>query len=307
MMGTEAMRRLLGSAQIIRSEHGGLALQCEETFSPKAEGEATLRSRAIVRSLQWPVMCLHATMRRAKLGNLIAEPYIEESQSWPAEELRPDPTAQTEVRIHERDGVRIRYTNELAGGGQEFGDDAIDYIERVIGPVDRAFEWCAGPGFLGYSLLGRGLCRSLCLADINPKSVAISKETMEHNGLSGRVSVVSSDCLDDIPNTEQWDLVIGNPPWSKTSTFYPTWGEPIKYLDVGLQLHRRFFRDVRKFLRPNAQLVLLESYLCTSMEDFRPLLEEYGLTVLDECSISFRDIYILRLCQAGEESGCGGR
>ena len=53
----------------------------------------------------------------------------------------------------------------------------------------RVFEWCAGPAFIGFSLLGKGQCETLCLADINPTSVAACRRTLADNGLSGRVTV----------------------------------------------------------------------------------------------------------------------
>ena len=55
------------------------------------------------------------------------------------------------------------------------------------------YEWCAGPGFIGFSLLGHGLCDSLCVADINPEAVAALRRTVATNGIGGQVSVYHSD------------------------------------------------------------------------------------------------------------------
>jgi 16S rRNA G1207 methylase RsmC len=53
----------------------------------------------------------------------------------------------------------------------------------------RAFEWCCGPGFIGFSMLGHGLCESLCLSDINAAAVSSCQYTVRVNKLSDRVSV----------------------------------------------------------------------------------------------------------------------
>ena len=54
----------------------------------------------------------------------------------------------------------------------------------------RAFEWCAGPRFIGFSLLGHGLCDTLCLADINPEAVSACERTIADNALTDRVSAI---------------------------------------------------------------------------------------------------------------------
>jgi methylase of polypeptide subunit release factors len=77
----------------------------------------------------------------------------------------------------------------------------------------RTFEWCAGPGFIGFSLLGAGLTETLCLADINPQAVAACRRSINDNALAARANVYLSDNLANIPQSEQWDLVVGNPPW----------------------------------------------------------------------------------------------
>src|SRR5450631_4241901 len=87
-------------------------------------------------------------------------------------------------------GIEIRYRPEHDGGGTEFGQDYIPFLKALGMPKQqRVFEWCCGPGFIGFSLLGNGLCESLCLADINPEAVASCTRTVRVNGLGGRVSV----------------------------------------------------------------------------------------------------------------------
>jgi methylase of polypeptide subunit release factors len=76
----------------------------------------------------------------------------------------------------------------------------------------RAFEWCSGPGFIGFSTLGNGLCETLCLSDVNPAAAASCQHTIDVNKLADRVSVYQSDNLKNIPISEEWNLVVSNPP-----------------------------------------------------------------------------------------------
>jgi hypothetical protein len=70
-------------------------------------------------------------------------------------------------------GSRLSYKLHLDSGGSTFGQDFIVYLRNRRMPKQaRTFEWCAGPGFIGFSLLGLGLIETLCLADINPQAVA---------------------------------------------------------------------------------------------------------------------------------------
>src|SRR5437667_12662895 len=107
----------------------------------------------------------------------------------------------------------------------------------------RTFEWCAGPGFIGFSLLGAGLTETLCLADINPEAVAACRRTIADNALAARVNVYQSDNLASVPSSEQWDLVVGNPP------HYPDeFAGNLRAHDPDWRIHRAFFAQVNAHL-----------------------------------------------------------
>ena len=91
--------------------------------------------------------------------------------------------------------------------------------DRCMPRQARVFEWCAGPAFIGFSMLGHGLCETLCLADINPMAVTACRRTIASNGLGGSVTVYHSDDLSAIPVEEQWDLVVSNPPFFDKGRF----------------------------------------------------------------------------------------
>jgi SAM-dependent methyltransferase len=172
--------------------------------------------------------------------------------------------------------VRVHYKRYLDGGGSAFGQDYIPFLlDRGMPKQARVFEWCAGPAFIGFSLLGFGLCDTLCLADINPDAVRACRRTVIENGLAERVSVYRSNNLDDIPGSERWDLVVGNPPhfdWVQT-------GEA-RFADSGWNIHRRFFQSVGRFLKPGGVILVQENNHGSTAETFRQMIEEAGFSIV---------------------------
>jgi 16S rRNA G966 N2-methylase RsmD len=172
-------------------------------------------------------------------------------------------------------GIKVSFKTHLDGGGSSFGQDFIPFLRgRGMPKVLRVFEWCAGPGFIGFSILSHGLCDSLCVADINPEAVAACRRTIRVNGLDGQVSAYHSDNLDSIPFTERWDLVVSNPPHFDDST------QDLRSSDGGWRSHRKFFASVGLFLNPGGVIVLQENNAGSTVDDFRPLIEEAGLSIV---------------------------
>lgn len=172
-------------------------------------------------------------------------------------------------------GIRVSYKGHLDGGGRGFGQDFIPLLKHYGLPKQaRAFEWCAGPGFIGFSLLGHGLCETLCLADINPEAVEACKQTIADNGLSDRVSVYRSDNLRDIPPAEQWDLVVSNPPH-----FADDYVGNLRAHDPDWRIHRGFLQAAPLHLKPGGVILLQENNAGSTTEAFRPMIEQSGLTI----------------------------
>jgi len=132
--------------------------------------------------------------------------------------------------------IELSYLLRLNGGGIIFAYEFVHIVSKKIGKVDHIFEYCAGPGFIGFSLLANNLCDRLTLADTNPVAVEAIKETIKNNNLQDKVTVYQSDCLDAIPENEQWDLVVGNPPWSLSSKEK----KDIRVYDTKGHVHRKF-------------------------------------------------------------------
>lgn len=174
--------------------------------------------------------------------------------------------------------IDVCYLERHDGGGIALEEDFVACVKQYIGKVDRLFEWCAGPGFIGYSLLGQGLCNSLCLADINPEVVEACKATIQRNHLENKVTVYLSDCLDSIPSTEQWDLVVGNPPHCDTPRPYAHFGSRTLYLDEGWATHDKFYHQVGGHLKEDGNILLIEHASFSQPKTFRNMIKESGLT-----------------------------
>ena len=173
-------------------------------------------------------------------------------------------------------GVKVSYKRHLDGGGSTFGQDFIPILrDRGMPKVQRAFEWCAGPGFIGFSLLAHGLAESLCLADVNPEAVAACRRTVARNRLESRVAVHLSDNLKDIPQSEQWDLVVSNPPHFVDTSF----GQ-LRYHDPDWRVHRGFFGAISSHLKPGGVVVLQENNSGSTPDTFIPMIAEAGLKVV---------------------------
>jgi len=178
-------------------------------------------------------------------------------------------------------GIRVHYKDWLDGGGRSFGQEMIPFLRgRGMPRQTRVFEWCAGPAFIGFSMLGHGLCEKLCLADINPVAVTACRRTIADNGLGGKVTVYHSDNLTAIPIEERWDLVVGNPPFFDNGAFH------LRAHDRGWRLHREFFATIGRFLRPGGIIVLQENNLGSTAETFREMIETAGLAIVfvDGCA-----------------------
>jgi hypothetical protein len=172
-----------------------------------------------------------------------------------------------------RFGVLVFDRADLDGGGSGFGQDFVRVLREIgLSNSSRVFEFCSGPGYIGYSLLAHGLCRSLALADINPVAIQAARMTAEFNGLSDQVSVYLSDGLDGIPSSEKWDLVVSNPP------HFTKWTGKgkLRCEDPSWQIHRKFYAQVKKFLTLRGHVILQENAAGSNAEDFVPMIRENG-------------------------------
>ncbi len=189
--------------------------------------------------------------------------------------------------------IEICCLPELDGGGSTFGVDYIHFFEAHNIKVNRVFEWCCGPAYIGFTLLNYGLCNSLCLADINPIAVEACQETIRRNGIENKVSVYLSDNLEHIPLCETWDLVVGNPPHCGINRWDEHKGSSLIWNDNEWAIHDKFYSNISKFLKPGGMILIQENNKVSSIGNFRKMIEKGGLKLVEwtyQSSI-YPDIY----------------
>ena len=156
-------------------------------------------------------------------------------------------------------------------GGLAFGRDFPRVLNELgVGRRGRLFEFGAGPGYIGYSLLAAGWCESLVLSDINAETVAVAQFTAAHNKLEDRVAVYRSDVLDQIPADERWDLVVANPP------HFPRANPDARMYDPDWEMHRRFYATVGAHMNPGGLVLMVENLDGSDPELFTEMIRAGG-------------------------------
>jgi hypothetical protein len=171
-------------------------------------------------------------------------------------------------------GLAVFHRPGLHGGGLAFGQDFARVLVELDQPrCETIFEFCSGPGYIGYSLLANGFCKRLTLADVNPAAVQAARFTARHNRIEHRVKVHLSDGLRQIPADERWDLVVGNPPH-----FLPkrSGDDSLLMFDPDWAVHRNFYSSVGRHLQPGARVVVVEARDGSTPEIFAPMIEAGG-------------------------------
>lgn len=211
----------------------------------------------------------------------------------------------TALDIIECSGIEVAHNEFLDGGGSRSWSYFVDSIRENVGSVEHAYEWCSGPGYIGFALLGAGLCEHLTLADINPEAVEACRETVRRNGLEDRVDVYLSDNLKGIPAEVRWDLVVGDPPhFEKALDRHIEAGVVLRAVDEDWKIHEEFFRTVGAHMQPGGKLFLSESGRAGDFgEMFTRMMNEAGFGLIKPIwELGLNTRYIL----LGEYKGAQG-
>ena len=160
----------------------------------------------------------------------------------------------------------------------------------------RILDLCTGSGCIGLAIAHRVKDARVTLADISPEAMAVAKKNISAQKLSGRVSCVSADALEEPkPFLGKFDMIVSNPPYITTQemTQLPN---SVKNFEPHLALHGGedgldFYRSIAqkyaKALKPGG-------YLCFEFgmgqgDDVCKILEFNGYTILER-SRDYNDI-----------------
>jgi methylase of polypeptide subunit release factors len=178
--------------------------------------------------------------------------------------------------VFETNNIKIDYETHLDGGGTVFGVNALNgenvkkYIKR-----GRIMEMCSGPGFMGFDLLGQGYCDELHLVDVNRENIKHIDETIRLNNLNN-VKFIQSNVFNELVGESNIDTIISNPPHFKTPRpgGYRFGNEKLLSLDDGMEFHKLFFNDVKKHLKEDGVIILVENTEGVTEEDIREMTKD---------------------------------
>lgn len=176
---------------------------------------------------------------------------------------------------------QVFYNSWMDGGGTWFGQEYIEVIkQRYPGQqFRRCYEWCSGPGFIGFGLLDHGICQSLCLSDIYDSAITEAvAETVKINQLSNTSAYVTGSVA-GLPAHEKFDLVVSNPPH-----FLQCPGDDNYQriaVDQNWSAHQDFFANIGQHLLPGAVILLQENQAgsLNRERDFEPFISAAGLEI----------------------------
>ncbi|SVD13903.1 uncharacterized protein METZ01_LOCUS366757 [marine metagenome] len=175
--------------------------------------------------------------------------------------------------------TKIYWNDELDGCGHELIEDLQNATAELVGnkPINNTLEWCSGPGYWGFSLLGSHQTKTLTLSDIHAPVKPLVEYTIAQNNFEN-VEFYISDNFKNIPK-QQFDLIVGNPPHFIIDPYIPTYNEPRKYKDEGWKIHEDFFNNVSDYLTDDGIIILVENRFGSNPEIFRPMIEKNNLRI----------------------------
>ena len=152
----------------------------------------------------------------------------------------------------------------------------------------RILDLCCGTGCIGLAVASRVKDAKVTLADISQKALAVAKENVALNKLSGRVRCVAADALRPaFPFLGKFDMIVSNPPYIT--------GEEMKELpksvaeyephlalyggEDGLDFYRSIAKNFAPALKPGGYLAF--EFGENQGDDVCAILEENGYTVLE--------------------------
>jgi methylase of polypeptide subunit release factors len=187
-------------------------------------------------------------------------------------------------------GIDVRYHPSMECGGIVRSDLFLQVLDMVASDqqFQHCLEWCSGPGFIGYNLLGAGVCAQLDLADIwQPSLRAAQAVAAPHTARTWHIRRLA-----DIPSTCSYDLIVGNPPWFTGHLM----GYVRNTCDPDLNIHRQFFLDAKQRLNPDGMILLCEGQTYVGPRDFQAMLDAAGLEITQvlQCSDRWHWFAVIR-------------
>lgn len=176
--------------------------------------------------------------------------------------------------------IEVKYTlQEGAGAGAILCKGFCDILGREY--PNRVFEhcldWASGPGFIGFELLDNNFCSNLSLLDSYGAFISSAKRSIKQAGLSN-VNTFVCDHISALGPDKKFDLIVGNPPWANQFEMKDV--DVLRIVqDIDWKMHREFYANIKRYLLPDAVILLAAGNLYSNPEVFRPFIEDGGLYI----------------------------
>jgi len=183
--------------------------------------------------------------------------------------------------------ITVYYNYTLDGGGTRLALNYIDVLKEVYPgkKFNNCFEWCAGPGFIGFSILANNLCSNLWLGDIYKPAINAINQTISNLSskyANNQITAMHLSSPGEINTDIKFDLIVANPPhydWSNK----PADAYIIRMFricsDNEFKIHENFFQNIKKNLAPDGIILLQEASSASGPDTFKPFIEENGLKI----------------------------
>ena len=177
--------------------------------------------------------------------------------------------------------IKIYHRRDLHGEGMTVGTDYIRLITSLnLKNIKNVFEFCSGPGYIGYNLLANQFCEKLILADINPNSIECANLTKKNNNLEDKVEIYLSDVMDNVKTKYKFDLVVGNPvhfdeTYNKNEWRYHT-NRNLIASDNEWKIHKKFYEQIPKYMNKNGYIIMQENSSGSEENIFKEMIIKNG-------------------------------
>ena len=145
-----------------------------------------------------------------------------------------------------------------------------EFLKEYSGEKESAIDIGIGSGVLSLQMLKHGF-NNIQGTDTNPNAIIGLNEYLSKEGLSSKIQLQLGDLFAN--NLEKADLIVFNPPWLPID-------EDVEGIDKAMyydkELFPRFFKQAKKYLKPEGKLVLIFSNLAqiTHLTKSHPIEDE---------------------------------
>ena len=178
-------------------------------------------------------------------------------------------------------GIDVHFKSNTECGGIQRKDYFLQTLNHFFPgkKFTSCLEWCAGSGFIGFSILGNGICKKLTLAEAHKESIDLCEETIATLPDSTCAQTRHISRIEQLPPTDQFDLIVANPPWFPGHLLPSSMDQHRLVYDPGFELHNNFFANIKKHLLPGGIILLVEGINWSGPKDFKYMVEQNDLVI----------------------------